>query len=347
MDDNLRTDHDKLQGSGTRSGFLAAVMLFGAAKGVPMARLQEATGLTLADLVDPDARVPDASLGAAWRVIAASCPDEALGLEMAAGAPMSVFGPLAQVARFAQTRRAALESFCRYQKLLSGGLTMALHDQEDTAALQLEHHLDASDGGHGAEAALALAVRIGRELLQHHDAVLRIEFAHAPNSALERYTAWFERPVHFETGRNAVVFMRDRLDAPAPQPDPTMYRYIDAHLELVHQRLLQQVAEAPLDEVRATIAELGHRSVYGAAPLAKAMGMSLRSLQRHARSHGASVRELVDTAREANARELLADERLSVDEIAFLVGYSDDRAFRRAFRRWTGLTPRAFRVQHA
>ncbi len=347
MSDDFRTDHAKLVSVGMRSGLVASVMLFGTAKGVPLARMEQAMGLTLADLVDPDARVPDASLGAAWQAIGSANPNQAPGLEMAASAPMSVFGPLAQVARYADTRRAALASFCRYQKLLSGGLTMTLHDEGETTVLQLAHSLDASDGGHGAEAALALVARIGREVLRQHDAVIRVEFAHAANAPLGHYREYFDRPVVFETRRNALVFERSALELAPPQTDPTMYAYIEAHLQLGHQRLLAQVADGPLDKIRAAIAELGQRSVYGAAPLAKTMGMSVRSLQRYAKTNGGSVRELIEHAREANASTLLADETLSVDEVAFLVGYSDDRAFRRAFQRWTGLSPRAFRARKA
>ncbi|MCB9751252.1 MAG: helix-turn-helix transcriptional regulator [Myxococcales bacterium] len=70
---------------------------------------------------------------------------------------------------------------------------------------------------------------------------------------------------------------------------------------------------------------------------------ALRSLQRRVHDEGTSLRALIDEARLAGARELLGDDRLSIDEVAFLLGYSELRSFTRAFKRWTGVTPARFR----
>ena len=77
--------------------------------------------------------------------------------------------------------------------------------------------------------------------------------------------------------------------------------------------------------------------------LARTLGVSLRGLQRLASEHGASVRALIEAAREAAARQLLGDAKRSIDEVAEMVGYADRRAFVRAFKRWTGQTPAASR----
>lgn len=339
MDDTLRTKDDKLVRSGTRGAVVSATMLFGAAKGVPLPELEAAAGLTLAELIDPDARVPDATLGAIWRTIAAHFPDEALGLQMAEAAPMSIFGVLAQAARHAPTRRDALHTFVRYDKVLSGGLEIRLEEDTDTGVLVLAHNQDALDHGHGAEAALALGARLGRTMLGIPSPDGHVEFAHPPNAPVSVYEAWFESAVRFETGRNAVVFPRHVLDRPPEHASPVLIRYVEAHLELVLTRLLEQVADEPLDRVRTEIAKRAAAAQYDADGLARALGMSLRTLQRYTTKHGASVRALIDAVREANARELLSDHRLSIEEVAFLVGYADDRAFRRAFKRWTGTTP--------
>ena len=65
--------------------------------------------------------------------------------------------------------------------------------------------------------------------------------------------------------------------------------------------------------------------------------------EEHQVPDGLSVRALIDQTREANARALLGDRSLSLDDVAFLLGYSNESALRRAFKRWTGETPSAFR----
>lgn len=342
MSDGFSTEHDKLRRAGTRSSVVAAVVLFGVAKGIPMARFEEA-GLSMADLVDPESRVADEALGAAWRLIGAAFPDEAPALEMAAAAPLSLFGPFAQAARFSPTRLDALTTFARYQKTLSGGLDMQVQPRAAEVVLILCHTQDAVDDGHGAEAAVALGARMGREVLSMADAVLRVEFSHQPHGPILAYHQCFGDAVVFGAKHNAVVFRADALALPPSQPDPAMYHYIDAHLQLVEERLLAQLADEPLDEVRTQIAKLAHQAEYSAETLASEMGMSLRSLQRFTRKHGASVKDLIDGQRQANSCRLLGDRRISVDQVAFLVGYSDESAFRRAFQRWTGESPRRFR----
>ena len=66
-------------------------------------------------------------------------------------------------------------------------------------------------------------------------------------------------------------------------------------------------------------------------------------LQRHVASHGTTLRTLLDETREEHGRQLLADPRLSVEEVAFVLGYADERSFRRAFKRMSGSTPAQFR----
>lgn len=71
--------------------------------------------------------------------------------------------------------------------------------------------------------------------------------------------------------------------------------------------------------------------------------MSERSLQRHLREHGSSFNALADEVREATARLYLDQPDMALAEIAYLLGFGDQSAFTRAFKRWTGRTPREAR----
>jgi AraC-like DNA-binding protein len=74
-----------------------------------------------------------------------------------------------------------------------------------------------------------------------------------------------------------------------------------------------------------------------------ALGMSVRTLQRRLAAHGLTFAGLVDASRREAAACLLVETRAKVIDIALHLGYSDHGHFTRAFRRWTGLTPRAYR----
>jgi AraC-like DNA-binding protein len=73
--------------------------------------------------------------------------------------------------------------------------------------------------------------------------------------------------------------------------------------------------------------------------------MSSRSLRRHLHAEGASFDDLVGGAQTIRAKQLLEDPRCSIQEAAFALGFSTPAAFTRAFKRWTGATPTAYRAR--
>ena len=343
MEEPRRTLRDAPNRPGIRTGLIRGTVMYAIARGVTMARIKEATGLSERDFIDQDGWLPQEVMPALWRLIAAACPDQVVSLPMARVAPFSHFGPLTFLLRHAEDRCGALQAFIRYHSVLSDSLSAELLADGPETALRLSHPMDELDGGHAAEMGMGLAVRQLRELLGMDDGLLRIEFRHQPFGPLAEYERFFAVPVLFGKTHNAIWFDTGSLDKPAGEPDPQLYRFIETQLEAVRERL--QAIEAPdeLSAVRSAITSNAARSEFSAEALARRMGMSLRKLQRLTRAAGTTVRTLLEEAREAHARQLLSDSRLSIEEVAFLLGYSEDRAFRRAFKRWTGQTPAQLR----
>lgn len=83
------------------------------------------------------------------------------------------------------------------------------------------------------------------------------------------------------------------------------------------------------------------------AVVARRLAMTPRTLQRRLARAGTSFESLCDHARKQAARTYLADTTLSIAEVTYLLGYSEPTAFHRAFRRWHGTTPQAFRTRTA
>ncbi len=76
------------------------------------------------------------------------------------------------------------------------------------------------------------------------------------------------------------------------------------------------------------------------AATARALNMSRQTLYRRLKAEGTSFERVLDDLRRETALSYLESERLSVSETAYLVGFSDRSAFSRAFKRWTGRSPR-------
>ena len=324
-----------------------ATVAYAVARGIPMERITEATGLLLTDLIDPDVRLAEHHVPTIWRLLQDAFPSEPITLGMAEAAPQSFFGPVAYAVRYAPDVRAAILVFLRYRRVLSSGLHMALHDEVPYAAFEFSHVMDGEDGGLGAEAGVAVGARFYRELTDEHSHPVRVEFAHRPNGALEAYEAFFRSPVRFRCGRNALVFRQETLSRPLVHADPQRFMYIQGHLDAVRRQVVGRPSVDGLESVREAIAVNAQRCEYGVEAIAKRLGVSVRSLQRQVASSGTTLRRLIDEVREANARRLLTEENLSVDEVGFLLGYSSEGAFRRAFTRWTGHSPAQLRRQSA
>ncbi|MEM9463319.1 MAG: AraC family transcriptional regulator [Myxococcota bacterium] len=155
--------------------------------------------------------------------------------------------------------------------------------------------------------------------------------------------ATMQTEVRFGQPHNALVFDNRALDRPHRRSDGFAFGRLTGHLEAQCDRLVGDRATSTLPRIREAIADNARRGEYRAEPLAKRMGMSLRTLERHVRAQGQSVRRLLDEARQAHAQRLLSNPRLGIDEVASRVGYSAESAFRRAFKRWSGMSPAQFR----
>jgi AraC-like DNA-binding protein len=166
-----------------------------------------------------------------------------------------------------------------------------------------------------------------------------ILFAHGVPKDVAPYQALFGCRLRFDADRSELVFNKHWLDQPPMGADP------ERHRELLQDILAEEqtAPEALLSQVRAA---LRRKVTHGRATeglLANLLSMPERSLRRLLVEHGTSFRELVEDARYEVARQLLLDTDLSTADIASSLDYADPSAFTRAFRRWTGSPPAAWR----
>lgn len=326
-----------------RTSLVAGAVMMASACGVSLDKVRAATGLTPTDLSNLDGWLPEAVLPALWRLIDAELPERRpVALTLAAMTPFDVFGPLTHMMRCSATVGDALDAFARYRFVMGDSLQVRIDRGPVSSALRFHHPMDAEDGGLAAEMGLAVGHRLGRQLgtTRHLE---RIEFAHRPNGPTAAYVEFFGSPVRFECAENAMIFPTDALAEPMKAADASMVRFIEQHFAALEAQLLAEAPDAEMLRIKEAITRNAQQGEYGADALARRLGMSLRSVQRITRARGTTVRRLLEAARSAHAKRLLSDRRLGIEEVAFLLGYSEGRAFRRAFRRWAGMSPVDFR----
>jgi len=149
-------------------------------------------------------------------------------------------------------------------------------------------------------------------------------------------------PIRFDAAENQIIFPAVLLDRPLPGADP-----------INHTRLLglcEQFAEemafetTPVTQVMAILESAPFLTV-SLSDVAAELGYSERSLRRLLDRSGTSYRKLVDQVREQRARNLLSGGTQPIKAIAGALGFESPSNFARSFKRWTGLTPKAFREQ--
>jgi AraC-like DNA-binding protein len=196
-------------------------------------------------------------------------------------------------------------------------------------------------GKHGNEYALSYQMKIAREAAGHPFAPSAVWFAHARAGADDELVRFFgTTSVTYRAGYNGLEFSPDVLALPISSADPAL-------LELLADRARETVAgfqdTTDLDVLRRAISDSLGSGEITAEHLARRLGVSERTLHRRLEEEGTSLRTIVDEIRHFLALSYLGETERTVDDVGLLLGYSDARAFSRAFRRWTGTTPLAHR----
>ena len=172
-------------------------------------------------------------------------------------------------------------------------------------------------------------------------------FAHSQRHDRAEYERRTGCPVVFDATWTGIEFLAEYLDVPLPAAQPDARRYLARHAETLLDKGAARAAgpSSVLDEVRRKVEEQLLSGVPSAQMVATQLGMSPRTLQRRLEAEGTTFSALVDSTRRGRALQLLAEPGLTAQEVAFALGYSEPRAFHRAFRRWTGMSPGEYRMR--
>ena len=327
------------------NGTVMSVVASALARGLSITEVQNAAGVSCSTLMNPTARPSEDVMPRIVALLGERFPGEPITLDIARGAPFSFFGGLAEGARYADDLRAAINLLVKNCSVISDQLQLTFHENTSGARIVSSHPMNHMDGGRSAEIGSALIPRLFDEFLGVPDCFEQITFSHAPHCDEVHYTDYFGVPVEFNASEISLVLKPEKLDEPIKQANVELFNYVQTHLSGIKKQIAAAKEPKELKMLRKAAAENAEAGVFNAASVAAAANMSVRTAQRIASEHGTTVQGLIEKVRERRATELLRDNRNDIGSIAFLLGYSDERAFRRAFQRWTGQTPSDYRKQ--
>jgi AraC-like DNA-binding protein len=235
----------------------------------------------------------------------------------------------------------ALGLLCQFETYRLGAFSSELLREDQQLAVVLTPLLgDLSAAALQVEAAFAGWVTFGRWLTRADENPLAIEFVHAARLPEARYQKTFNCPVRFNASRNAVLLAPAHGALSLPTPNVTVSRLMRAQLEATVTDYLQ--GDVWRSKVRQQLLALLPDGEPALNAVAQRLAVSADQLRRHLRSQGLGFGELLDGERKRLAYEYVEAGQHSLAQISQLLGYSEQSAFNRAFRRWHGESPTAF-----
>jgi AraC-like DNA-binding protein len=268
--------------------------------------------------------------------------DDQLGLTLARAVPKGTYALVEFISRSAATVREAMESLARFGRIINAGVDWVYVQRSGYGVL--EHRVPAETEGLGRilnEYTMAFVARACVENVGDKWKLQRLYFAHPAPATVEPLTTYFGIAPTFGTGVSGMEIADDVLSLPMSSADPALKKYLEEQ-----GRAVLETRPKSTDLVGVIRQELVRRLGKTEAKVetvAEALDLSPRTLQRRLEGEGTSFQEVLDGVREQLAMSYLVNDSLTVSEIAYLLGYSELRAFDRAFRRWTGKTPVAWR----
>ena len=292
---------------------------------------------------DPSARLPTSAVDAAARAVAERIADPAFALRAARCWHPSNLGALGYAWLASSTLRTALQRLERYNRILSEKAKFRLEDSARGLRLVFEHgRKDPVVSALGTDYALSIVVDMCRMNFGAALRALEVTLRRARPADPAPWEHFFGCRVQFGAARDCFLLARRDVDEPLPVSN----RQIAGTLDGI---LARQLAELDRSNVAARCkAVLLERMASGEAPegdIAKALHMSRRTLQRKLAEADLTYQRLVDETRRDLALRYLEEPGKSITEITFMLGFSGQSAFTRAFRRWTGKAPSEYRTK--
>ena len=314
------------------------------AQGAPPDKLLQGTGLTPDIFDNPRARLSYLQFGQLSRNALTLTGNPALGLDFGHQIHLGNLGVLGLALLSSPTARQANEIALAYTKVVAPGVALSMRTEGDLSITTIRPTVPMGDlHCFAVESILMGIVEVATFLakgagIPELDVIeLRVDYE-KPEYA-ERYAELTHAPIVYGCSAIEIVYPDAALDRPMGCADPLT---ADEARRLCEYELSQLPGTGLLEQVRALLAKRPGEYM-NLEELASALGTSSRSLRRALSRLGSSYQILLFEVRKEHALDHIRSPHLSVEGLAQKLGFSDARAFRRAFKRWTGYTPSDYR----
>ena len=317
------------------------MVLAAESRGVATADILRPARIDRAALEDPDTRLPAPVVLAIWNALIERAADPTLQLSAPTSLPFGAYRAIDYLVGTSGTVGEGIRRFARFFRLIADSVDLTIESDEDTHYLHIAM-------AHGEPVPplyvdYVFAALVGRVRMRIRPElrVRNVELRGSRPGPVEAYERAFQASVRFGADRDQLCFSAEEWAAPIAGSDEALARLIEEHAQILAARLPHPASDFVADVRGAVVATLSAGA--GVDEVASSLNMSARTLQRNLAEAGTTFREVCDVVRCELAKEYLADRRSSIPEVAFLLGFSEQSSFHRAFQRWTGDAPGRWR----
>jgi AraC-like DNA-binding protein len=334
----------------TFSGYLTRSLIqFAAYQGLDVEELCFRVGLDPDILTTPDQRIPASVHYAIWQEVVKQTEDENLGLHFGESFNVSNYGIIGYIFLNCSTLADVFERYCRYtylfcqgvpcQLLISEGMAFLECDSSSRFAFQ-DDQIDKSR--YDAECTFASTLAAVKSLTGKELRPSMVAFRHTSPADLSEYQRIFQTDLKFSMPFNRLAFNATYLDWTVLSSNANLLPFFEQQADMMLGKLNGG------DRYTPKVAHLIAEHLKGELPkidtIATELLISSRHLQRELQAEETSFQTLLDKTRKELALRHLKNPTFSIHDIAFLLGFSAPSAFNRAFKRWTGKSPRDYRL---
>jgi AraC-like DNA-binding protein len=321
---------------------------FATERGADAAALARASGIDPALLADPDNRVGFSGYVALVRAGKALTGDPALPMKFAEVVDMAEFSVVGLLANASETMMESFAQLNRYGQLVIevdiGASGRFAYENRDGAMWLIDTRKDPDAFPELTETTFTRMI-VGPRRFLPRPHVLEAHVTHPEPAHRAEYDRIWQCPITFGACRNAL-----RVDATLQSHRVRLEpRYVFGVLSAHAEQLLRDLesSKTTRGRVEKLLMPILHTGEISMDAIAAKLGQSRQTLYRNLKAEGATFEQVLDELRHKLALHYLAGKKVSVNETAYLVGFSDPAAFSRAFKRWTGTSPRAVRLARA
>ncbi len=312
-------------------------------EGLDVQALFTQAGLDFSQLDNPNMRYPTEKVSVLWELAVQQSRNTMLGIAKPRSGSVPHFDVVGYAMMSCANLLASLECLVRYLRVVSEAASLVVRKEGSRYSIELTLlGGDIAVPRQRSEFSLLNLLSFLRWISGRSIAPLLVEFSYPEPVQPQLYQEAFHGPVRFNAAANRLVLSAADLTVPLPTHNPA--------LEKVHAQFARQCLTRLEDQrISRKVGDLIAQKLHGWEPkreeIARMLCLGDRTLRRRLEQEGTSFQKILDDTRRELAQEYFAQQRYSLGEIAYMLGFADQGTLFRATRRWFDVSPKEYQAR--